>query len=183
MVSIGLLWPTTPAVANHADPDLAPSTLAAVAAITGSPIAAVALDSAGTAIGPVVDPVVAPTTVWPVAGPVTSEFGLRWGRAHNGMDFGVPIGTDVVAVRSGTVTEVGWQGGYGQTVVIDHGDGLITLSAHLSVSEVEVGSQVGAGERIARSGNTGRSTGPHLHFETKLDGVPVDPRGALPPPV
>jgi murein DD-endopeptidase MepM/ murein hydrolase activator NlpD len=131
----------------------------------------------------VVEPPVpeAPAVVWPSDGPVTSEFGPRWGRLHNGFDIGVPIGAPVVSMSAGTVVEAGWQGGYGQTVVVDHGGGLTTLYAHLSVLEVATGAWVEAGSQIALSGNTGRSTGPHLHFETRVDDVPVDPRGTLPP--
>ncbi|MFN0153067.1 MAG: murein hydrolase activator EnvC family protein [Gaiella sp.] len=117
--------------------------------------------------------------VWPVAGPVTSGYGWRWGRLHEGIDIAVPEGTPVVAAAGGTVLEAGWGGGYGNLVVIDHGNGLATAYAHNSSLAVAPGSTVGQGQVVAYSGNTGSSTGPHVHFEVRVNGGSVDPLGYL----
>jgi murein DD-endopeptidase MepM/ murein hydrolase activator NlpD len=116
---------------------------------------------------------------WPVAGPVTSGFGSRWGRMHEGIDIGVPEGTPVHAAAAGTVIYAGWMTGYGNIVVIDHGNGLSTAYAHNSQLSVGQGASVGKGSVIALSGNTGHSTGPHVHFEVRVNGSPVDPLGYL----
>ncbi len=101
-------------------------------------------------------------------------------RFHNGIDVVQPTGEPVVAIADGTVVLVGSTGGYGNAVVVDHGGGLSTLSAHLSAFDVAVGDVVVAGQVIGRVGRTGLATGPHLHFETRLGGVPVDPHWFLP---
>ena len=116
---------------------------------------------------------------WPVAGPVTSGFGSRWGRMHEGIDIGVSEGTPVHAAAAGTVIYAGWMSGYGNIVVIDHGNGLSTAYAHNSQLIVGQGATVGKGFVIALSGNTGHSTGPHVHFEVRVNGAPVDPLGYL----
>ncbi len=131
---------------------------------------------------PAVAPSGAPSAagfVWPVSGPVTSGFGERWGRMHEGIDIAVPEGTPVVAAAAGTVIEAGWGGGYGNLVVIDHGNGLATAYAHNSSIAVAAGSQVSQGQVVAASGNTGSSTGPHVHFEVRVNGSAVDPLGYL----
>ena len=117
--------------------------------------------------------------VWPVAGPVTSSFGPRWGRMHAGIDIAVPSGTPVQAAAAGTVIYAGWLGGYGNLVVVDHGNGIATAYAHNSGYASSVGQQVAQGEAIAYSGNTGNSSGPHVHFEVRVNGAPVDPLGYL----
>ncbi len=117
--------------------------------------------------------------IWPVSGPVTSGFGWRWGRMHEGVDIAVPSGTPVVASASGTVIVAGWVGGYGNLVVIDHGGGIATAYGHNTSVAVGVGQSVGQGQVIAISGSTGHSTGPHVHFEVRLNGAPVDPLGYL----
>jgi murein DD-endopeptidase MepM/ murein hydrolase activator NlpD len=117
--------------------------------------------------------------IWPVHGPVTSGFGRRWGRMHEGIDIAVPSGTPVVASASGTVITAGWLGGYGNLVVIDHGNGLATAYGHNSSLAVGGGQQVAQGQVIAYSGSTGHSTGPHVHFEVRVNGTPVDPLGYL----
>jgi murein DD-endopeptidase MepM/ murein hydrolase activator NlpD len=117
--------------------------------------------------------------LWPVHGPVTSGFGWRWGRMHEGVDIAVPTGTPVAAVASGTVVHAGWLGGYGNLVVVDHGDGLSTAYAHNSSIAAGVGASVGQGQVIAYSGNTGNSSGPHVHFEVRVNGSAVDPLGYL----
>jgi murein DD-endopeptidase MepM/ murein hydrolase activator NlpD len=116
---------------------------------------------------------------WPVSGPVTSGFGSRWGRMHEGIDIAVGSGTPVHAAAAGTVIYAGWMEGYGNLVVLDHGGGLSTAYAHNSSLVVSVGRTVAAGEVVAYSGSTGHSTGPHVHFEVRVNGSPVDPLGYL----
>lgn len=114
---------------------------------------------------------------YPLKGIISSPFGPRWGRNHDGIDIAVPVGTDVHAAECGTVSYVSEDaGGYGKLVRIDHGYGMQTAYAHLDKIEVEVGQNVRAGDCIAKSGNTGRSTGPHLHFEIIKDGKQIDPQ-------
>lgn len=116
---------------------------------------------------------------WPTTGPVTSPFGQRWGRMHTGIDIGAPEGAPIVAAAAGTVIVAGWADGYGNTVAIDHGGGIATLYGHQSSIAVAVGQQVAAGQVVGAVGSTGRSTGPHLHFEVRVNGTPVDPLGYL----
>lgn len=122
---------------------------------------------------------------YPVNGPITSGFGYRthpiFGRviAHAGVDFGVDEGTVVHAADSGTVVEADWIGGYGYAVIIDHGNGFSTLYGHNSQLIVSAGQTVTRGQPIAYSGSTGNSTGPHVHFEIRVNGEPVDPMGYL----
>ena len=117
--------------------------------------------------------------IWPVSGPVTSPFGYRWGRLHAGIDIAVPVGTPIHAAASGTVALAGWVDGYGNYTCVDHGGGLATCYAHQSSLAVSVGTHVTQGQVIGYSGNTGHSTGPHLHFEVRINGTPVDPLGYL----
>jgi murein DD-endopeptidase MepM/ murein hydrolase activator NlpD len=117
--------------------------------------------------------------VWPVSGPVTSPFGWRWGRMHQGIDIGVPYGTPIHAAAAGTVLYCGWEEGYGNLVVIDHGGNLATAYGHQSSIAVACGQQVGQGDTIGYVGCTGHCTGPHLHFEVRVNGEPVDPLGYL----
>jgi murein DD-endopeptidase MepM/ murein hydrolase activator NlpD len=117
--------------------------------------------------------------VWPANGQFTSPFGYRWGKLHAGIDIAVPVGTPVHAADAGTVRIAGWVGGYGNYVCIDHGGGLSTCYGHNSRLGVSVGQKVSKGQVIAASGNTGHSTGPHIHFETRVGGVPRDPMGYL----
>jgi murein DD-endopeptidase MepM/ murein hydrolase activator NlpD len=116
--------------------------------------------------------------IWPVSGPITSGFGWRWGRMHEGIDIGVPCGTPIHAAASGTVIYSGWMDGYGNFVVIDHGNGLATAYGHQSAIYVSGGS-VSQGQSIGAVGSTGDSTGCHLHFEVRVNGNPVDPLGYL----
>lgn len=113
--------------------------------------------------------------VVPVTGPITSRFGRRWGRLHAGVDFGVPIGTPVLAASDGSVVAVGRVAGFGQWVKIDHGGGVTTVYGHIGRWTVTVGQPVLAGQVVAFSGNEGETTGPHLHFEIRVGGTPVDP--------
>jgi len=116
---------------------------------------------------------------WPAKGEVTSEFGQRWGRMHNGIDIGTPTGTKITAAASGRVTFAGWKGGYGKTVEIDHGNGTVTRYAHQATMKVAEDDWVTRGQKIGEVGMTGSSTGPHLHFEVHTDGDEDDPREYL----
>jgi murein DD-endopeptidase MepM/ murein hydrolase activator NlpD len=117
--------------------------------------------------------------VWPVHGVLTSGFGWRWGRMHEGVDIAVSNGTPVVAAKAGVVIVAGWMGGYGNLVVVDHGGGVATAYGHNTSVTVGVGQEVAQGQLIAYSGNTGHSTGPHVHFEVRINGGAVDPMGYL----
>ena len=113
--------------------------------------------------------------IWPVNGTVVSGFGWRWGRMHEGIDISASSGTPIWAAAAGTVIHAGWLGGYGNLVVVDHGDGLATAYAHASAILVGVGQLVSQGETVSLVGSTGNSSGPHLHFEVRVNGVAVDP--------
>jgi len=117
--------------------------------------------------------------VWPVLGPVTSPFGWRWGRMHEGIDIAAGAGTPIRAAAAGAVIYAGWLGGYGNLVVIDHGGGVATAYGHQSGIAVGTGAPVAQGQVIGYVGSTGHSTGPHLHFEVRVNGVPQDPLGYL----
>jgi murein DD-endopeptidase MepM/ murein hydrolase activator NlpD len=112
---------------------------------------------------------------WPTSGIVTSWFGPRWGRVHNGLDIAAASGTQIYAAQSGTVIQSSAYGGYGNMIVIDHGDGFTTVYAHLSEYSVSTGESVSRGAAIGAMGCTGSCTGPHLHFETRVNGVPQNP--------
>lgn len=117
----------------------------------------------------------------PCHGPITSGFGYRLHpilgrrRLHTGVDFAAPMGAPIYAAAAGEVFHAGWLGGYGKCIIILHGDGISTLYGHCSVIEVETGSYVRRGQVIGRVGSTGFSTGPHLHFEVRKNGVPINP--------
>jgi len=119
---------------------------------------------------------------WPVAAPrLTSPFGTRWGKNHDGIDMAAPIGTPVFAAAAGDVMYAGDQvRGYGNMVVVKHPDNLVTVYAHNSLLLVHSGDHVVDGQEIARVGDTGRSTAPHLHFEVRRGEVPQDPMPFLP---
>jgi murein DD-endopeptidase MepM/ murein hydrolase activator NlpD len=117
--------------------------------------------------------------IWPASGPVTSPFGFRWGRMHEGIDIGASYGSAIHAAASGTVIYCGWESGYGNLTVIDHGGNLATAYGHQSSIAVACGQQVSQGQVIGYVGSTGHSTGPHLHFEVRINGAPVDPMGYL----
>lgn len=123
--------------------------------------------------------------VRPVPGPITSPFGPRlhpilgYTRMHTGVDMTAPLGQDIKAGAAGTVIVAETYGGYGLTVIVDHGGGMTTLYAHQSRLFVRRGDKVGAGDVVGEAGATGLATGPHLHFEVRLDGTPVDPAGYL----
>jgi murein DD-endopeptidase MepM/ murein hydrolase activator NlpD len=110
-----------------------------------------------------------PAYIYPVHGVLTSRFGWRWGRMHKGIDIAAAIGTPVVASAEGTVTYADWNnGGFGNLIKIQHNDGSETLYAHNSKLLVHQGEYVDQGQVIAEMGSTGRSTGPHCHFEIHL---------------
>ena len=115
--------------------------------------------------------------IWPVSGVVTSGFGWRWGRMHQGIDISAPCGTQIRAAASGTVIVSGYSGGYGNLTVLDHGNGLATAYAHQSA--IYAGGSVSQGQVIGAVGTTGSSTGCHLHFEVRVNGSAVDPMGYL----
>jgi peptidoglycan DL-endopeptidase CwlO len=117
--------------------------------------------------------------IWPANGSISSGFGMRWGRLHAGIDMPLPEGTGLRAAASGTVAIAGWVGGYGNYTCIQHGGSLSTCYGHQSSISVSVGQSVSQGQVIGYSGNTGHSTGPHLHFEVRVNGSPVDPLGYL----
>ena len=117
--------------------------------------------------------------IWPVDGPVTSPFGWRWGRMHEGIDIGAGYGTPIQAAASGRVIYAGWMSGYGNLVAIDHGRGISTAYGHQSSIAVSVGQIVSQGQTIGYVGCTGHCFGPHLHFEVRINGAPDDPLGYL----
>ncbi len=126
-------------------------------------------------------------SIWPVLGELTDSFGGRHNpfggysfEFHTGQDIATASGTPVAAAANGTVTFAGWQNGYGQIVVVDHGDGLTTRYGHLSHIDVTVGQNLTRGDLLGNVGSTGRSTGPHLHYEVRIDDEPVDPMQYLP---
>ncbi|MFO7815395.1 MAG: M23 family metallopeptidase [Halanaerobiales bacterium] len=117
--------------------------------------------------------------VAPVDSRISSYYGKRWGRIHEGVDYAVNIGTSVRAASAGRVVYSGWSNGYGYTVIIEHRKGLRTLYAHNSKLLVNVGEWVERNEVISKSGNTGNSTGPHLHFEVRVNSRAVNPLNYL----
>ena len=120
-------------------------------------------------------------SIWPAAGYVSSPYGLRFDGTefHQGIDIAAEMGTPIVATADGVVTAAGWNGGYGNMVDVDHGGGIVTRYGHASALAVTVGQQVRRGEVIAYVGSTGHSTGPHVHYEVRVDGQPVNPAGYL----
>ena len=127
-------------------------------------------------------------TMWAHMGKINNEFGFRrnpfGGRAyefHGGLDIDGERGDSVAAPANGIVTKSGWQGGYGNMIEIDHGNGLTTRYGHLSKIDVQVGDNINRGQIIGLVGSTGRSTGPHLHYELRVNDKPINPRRFLPP--
>lgn len=119
--------------------------------------------------------------IWPTYGDITSLFGeRRGGYRHKGLDIANSIGTNIHATASGVVIYAGWHGSYGRKVIIYHGFGYTTVYAHLNKINVSVGDEVKKDDIIGTMGNTGNSTGPHLHYEVLVDGVPNDPMDFLP---
>lgn len=118
--------------------------------------------------------------IWPVKGTVFSRFGVRDGAPHDGIDISAPSGSPIVAADAGEVLYAGVQRGYGNIVLIKHGDGLITIYAHNRENKVKAGERVKRGQVIATVGQTGRASGPHLHFEVREQRVPRNPLFFLP---
>ena len=150
--------------------------VAAVASRSAAPAAPAAAPVPGAAPAPVG----VGGWTWPTNGPVTSEFGPRWGRLHAGIDIGGPTGQAIYAAAAGTVSYAGAMSGYGNIVLIDHGGGVVTAYAHQSALLVSSGTSVSSGQPIGRVGSTGNVTGPHLHFEVRVGGSPRNPRSYLP---
>ncbi len=120
-------------------------------------------------------------SIWPTWGRITSTFKeRRWGHLHMGLDIANAVGIPVSSSASGVVIFTGWQSGYGKKVVIYHSDEYTTVYAHLNDIYVNVGEKVTQGQVIGAMGSTGRSTGPHLHYEVYVNGVPQNPKGFLP---
>jgi len=125
--------------------------------------------------------------IWPVVGPITSPFGYRTDPVthqyalHSGMDIGVPQGTPIHAAAAGKVIVAQWLNGYGYTIIVDDGNGISNLYAHQTRFAVSVGAQVAQGQVIGYVGMTGWATGPHLHFEVRINGKPVNPAPYMPP--
>ena len=117
---------------------------------------------------------------WPLVERVTSEYGPRWGRIHEGIDIAGTHGAPINSAESGRVDYAGWIGGYGNTVIVDHGGGMTTLYGHMHDLAVSEGETVSIGQVLGYVGNSGLSQGPHLHFEVRVNGVPVNPRQYLP---
>ena len=136
---------------------------------------AAVLDDSGT--GPL--PASSTRLIWPVRGRVTSEYGPRWGRMHEGTDIAAPTGTPIVAAQAGRVTFAGQQGGYGNIVIVDHGGGFTTVYPHQSRLAATKGQAIAQGEIIGYIGCSGTCTGPHVHFETRVNGTAKNPRRYL----
>ncbi|HVP66660.1 MAG TPA: peptidoglycan DD-metalloendopeptidase family protein [Anaeromyxobacteraceae bacterium] len=121
-------------------------------------------------------------SIWPTQGWVTSDFGVRLDpysaerTMHQGLDIATPHGQSVMSPSDGTVVFAGTEGGYGKVLVIDHGYGVKTRYGHLSEILVRLGERIVRGQKVAAVGNTGRSTGPHLHYEVRVNGIPENPR-------
>jgi murein DD-endopeptidase MepM/ murein hydrolase activator NlpD len=149
------------------------SNTATAEAASSSPAATNTVSTAGKSNAPL---------RWPVAAPrLTSAFGTRWGKNHEGIDMAAPIGTPVFAAAAGDVIYAGDQvRGYGNMIVVKHGGDLVTVYAHNSLLLAHTGDRVAVGQEIARVGDTGRATAPHLHFEVRRGEVPQDPMPFLP---
>ncbi len=183
VLALPTLVPTKPVVAEvpAAPPAVVAPTLPSPADVLAQ---AAAAPDARQAVAPV-RPETAGGWTPPVDAEVTSGFGTRThpisgsARHHDGFDYPAPGGTTIRAVADGVVASAAWQGGYGTTVVIDHGGGLTTLYAHQSTTAVAAGQPVGAGDVIGAVGSTGASTGAHLHLEVRIDDTAVDPAAYL----
>jgi len=143
------------------------ATLAAASSSGGGPVAAGPIKPGSGGL------------IWPVSGPVVSPFGMRWGRLHAGVDIAVPAGTPIRAAQSGRVVLLGWTGGYGNYTCVQHSGSLSTCYAHQSRYGTSMGASVKQGQVIGYVGCTGHCFGDHLHFETRINGSPVNPMGYL----
>jgi len=131
--------------------------------------------------GPSRDPNLRGDLEWPLRGVLYARFGRKGKEAHDGIDLAAPLGTPIKAAQPGKVLYAGDQKGYGLIAIIEHSNGLTTMYAHNRDLRVKTGQQVRDGQVIATVGESGRTTGPHLHFEVRKDGVPVDPLDHLGP--
>lgn len=120
-------------------------------------------------------------SIWPADGVVSSRFGWRWGGSdwHPGLDIAADVGTPIMAAADGVVVSSDWNGGYGRQIMIDHGNGIVTLYAHNSENAVSAGQRVKKGQLIGYVGSTGYSTGPHVHYEVRVNGTAVNPASFL----
>lgn len=139
--------------------------------VTKQPVAQIC--SVGTKLVP--NGIGSGTFIFPTTGTISSRYGSRWGRTHEGVDIANSLGTDIYAADEGKVIFSGVQNGYGNIIIIDHGNGYTTRYGHCSELLKNVGDIVAKGDVIAKSGNTGRSTGNHVHFEIRKDGEALDP--------
>jgi septal ring factor EnvC (AmiA/AmiB activator) len=172
---------TTTTAAPTTTTTTAPPTTIAAAASPAPTVAPTTTKPPATTTPPTTRPSGGGGLSWPVNGPVTSPYGPRWGTFHRGIDIGVGMGTPIAAASGGTVFFAGEMSGYGLVVLIDHGNGMVTLYAHQSQLMSVKGQSVARGTTIGLVGSTGHSTGPHLHFEVRLgsNGNAVDPMGYL----
>jgi murein DD-endopeptidase MepM/ murein hydrolase activator NlpD len=139
-------------------------------------LAAIAKQIATPPPAPMVPPVTIPATyIWPIKGPVLSNFGYRSGRRHDGIDIDGRTGTPILAAHAGTVEKAGWISGYGYTIVIDHGFGISTLYAHQSRLGARAGQWVEQGQVVGFVGATGHASTDHLHYEVRVNDVPRNP--------
>ena len=169
---------------SQADVDVAQQQVAAQAAAAAAEQARTAAektaaDQAAAQSAQAAAAAAAPKYVRPDVGPLSSPFGMRWGHLHAGIDLAGPWGSTVVAVADGVVESTQDEGGYGNCLRLQHPDGTETLYGHLSSFLVTPGTQVQAGQPIAREGNSGHSTGAHLHFEVHIGGTAINPIGWL----
>lgn len=144
------------------------------------------MNQAYGAVSSVVNPTAETPNIWPVAGPISSYYGYRTSPGgigstfHEGVDIAGDYGTPISATAAGTVTQAGWVGGYGYLVEVRHADGIVTRYGHNSAVLVYEGQHVDQGSMIALMGSTGNSTGPHCHYEVRINGEAVDPMYFLP---
>ena len=144
------------------------------------------MNQAYGAVSSVVNPTAETPNIWPVAGPISSYYGYRTSPGgigstfHEGVDIAGDYGTPISATAAGTVTQAGWVGGYGYLVEVKHADGIVTRYGHNSAVLVYEGQHVDQGSMIALMGSTGNSTGPHCHYEVRINGEAVDPMYFLP---
>lgn len=170
---------------QRAPEDLPTLTFGEMTGISAARTASPPAPATAAAIPAIDTPAATSQLAWPVQGRISSEFGPRVHpvtgahRDHHGLDIAASTGTPIAAASGGTVTFAGQQRGYGNIVIIDHGNGTETRYAHQDTIAVSKGQTVTAGQRIGTVGSTGLSTGPHLHFEVRRDGEPVDPRRFL----
>ena len=182
--AVTVTWPTRVAAIVDRVESLAPAAQAAKGStvISDAELAVAAAPAPPPPPPPPPSPDDPSTWVWPGNGPITSPFGTRWGRPHEGVDIDAAYGSTVVAGQRGTVVTAGWgQSGYGLVVEIDYGNGLVSRYAHLSEVRVSVGQVVERAQGVGAVGDTGSVTAAHLHYEVRQNGVPRNPATWLVP--